>query len=360
MELVKLKSFNTKALIENSDAFVELYQLYLDEIPVLTETHNSKNRCYVTSFLTQYIRYTCEEVLKSEKYSRKQKQLAKYVSPIILHLAKIVLRQNKSWINNNLTSTPLYNGNWQLYDIDKLTADILKKYPGNTIIYKSVEPLTNPLLFKKLKASGYIPLLGRQVYIFNPNTSDYQKKRSFQMDKKLAEKQDRFYWTALDDNDHDKVGRALTLYKNLYLDKHSIYNPIYTADFIKRGFGDFRLSFDVLIDQKNDKIVAVQGIHETDSVLNTSFIGYDQHLPQKLGLYRLMNYELMRRAIAKGKCLHMSSGAGDFKLKRGATASFEYQMIYPGNLTTIQLKIWRSIAQFFEKTVKGQMEKLKV
>lgn len=360
MDLIKVKSFNTKSLIENSQAILDVYQLYLEEIPVLKETDATKNRCYVTSFLTQYIRYTKEEILKSQKYSKKQKHLAKYISPILLGICKLILRQNKCWINNNLTSTPLYNSKWHLYDIDRLTTDVLKQNPGNTIIYKCIEPLTNPLLFNKFKASGYIPLLGRQVYIFNPMTSKYKKKRSFQMDKKLAEKQTRFYWTTLDRGNDKDVKQVLELYKSLYLEKHSVYNPIYTEDFIKTGIGNFQLDFEVLKDKVHKKIVAVQGIHETDRVINTSFIGYDRTLPQELGLYRLMNYELMQKAIVKNKLLNMSSGAGDFKLKRGAKASFEYQMLYPGNLSFFQRKAWGFIAMTLEKSVKKQMGDLRV
>lgn len=360
MQLVKKISLSTNPFIENSDALLNIYRKAINEIPVVTEAKNKKNRCYVTSFKTQYILYTREEVLKSSKYSIQQKRLVKYISPFLLPIANLFLKQDILWVNNNLTSTPLYNKNWQLYDIKKLTNQFLAHYPKQVIIYKCVEPQTNPVLFRKFIDEGYISLLGRQVYIFDPKSSNYKKKRSYQMDKKLAEKQDRFYWTDLDMENHQDVQRVLELYKRLYLEKHSIYNPIYTEAFVKDGIGNFRLRFEVLKDRENKKIVAVQGIYETDKVINTSFIGYDQSLPQKLGLYRLMNYELMRQAIVKEKILNMSSGAGDFKLKRGGQTSFEYQMIYPGNLSLLQRKIWKFLAKTLEKTAKQHMKDLKV
>lgn len=360
MKLVKKNSVSTTTLIENSDALLDIYKKAIDEIYVLTEFKSPRNRCYVTSFMTQYVLYVKEEVLKSPKYSKRQKRWVKYASPIILKLVKLVLKQDIAWVNNNLTSTPLYGENWQHYDINTLNNQLLDYYPKKVIIYKGVEPQTNQELFKTYLEAGYIPLLGRQVYIFDPKSSKYKKKRSFQMDKKLAEKQTRFYWTDLDINRPEDIKRVIEIYRELYLEKHSIYNPIYTESFIKTGIGNFRLRYEVMKDKSNDRIVAVQGIHETAEVINTSFIGYDQNLPQNLGLYRLMNYELMRQAIAKNKILNMSSGAGDFKSKRGGTSSFEYQMIYPKNLSLFQRTVWKHLANILEKTAKQEMSTLKV
>lgn len=360
MKLIKKKSVPTNTLIENSEALLEIYREAIDEIPILIENKNTKNRCYVTSFITQYILYTREEVMKSSKYSIRQKRLVKYVAPLLLPIANLFLKQNIVWVNNNLTSTPLYKSNWHFYDVNTLTYKLLEYYPKDVIIYKCIELFTNPKLFKKFTEAGFIPLLGRQVYIFNPRTSNFKKKRSYQMDKKFAEKQNRFYWTELDTDNAEDVNRVLELYKKLYLEKHSIYNPHYTEIYIKNGIGNFQLRFEILKDKENEMIVAVQGIHETDTIINTSFIGYDQNLPQKIGLYRLMNYELMRQAIVKEKILNMSSGAGDFKLKRGGQASFEYQMIYPGNLSIFQRKLWKFLANTLDKSVKKQMEELKI
>ncbi len=353
-------SLNTGLLIENSEAELNILKVKLEEIPVVCESVKSQNRSYVTSLLTQYILYTREEVLKSHKYSANQKRLAKFISPVFFQIAKAFIGNDLVSVNNNLTSTPLYNGKWDFYDIDKLSTFLAGYYKNKFIMFKSVEPKTNPSLFKTFVDLNFIPILGRQVYIFDPETSDYKKKRSFQMDKKLAEKQERFFWTDLD-LDHEKdIERVLELYEKLYLEKHSIYNPKYTKRFITKGLGRFKLHFEVLKDKKDGKIVAVQGIHETEKVINTSFIGYDQDLPKRLGLYRLLNYELMRQAIQKRKLLNMSSGAGDFKLKRGAEASFEYQMLYAGNLSNVQKSIWHYLSDALDKNAKKQMKALKV
>ena len=271
-----------------------------------------------------------------------------------------MFRNNVAWVNNNLTSTPLYNGNWCKIDILKLAQKIEGHYPKSIIIFRSLEPKTEPRLFNKFDRIDFIPLLGRQVYIFDPKTSNYKRKRSFQMDKKLCKEQTCYYWTLLDLNNESEIDRVLSLYTKLYIEKHSVYNPMYTRKFVKDGFGKFKLRFEVLKDKKDHKIVAEQGIQETERVINTCFIGYDQTLPIKIGLYRMMNFELMTQAIKKNKVLNMSSGAGDFKTKRGAVPSFEYQMIYKKNLSGLHRKIWEYIVHLLELKVKRQMETLKV
>lgn len=359
MKIIRSKSINTRQFIKNSNALLDLFKIYTEEVPVLIENYSRENRSYVTSFLTQYILYAKEEVLKSSKYSKLQRLVVKYASPMVLLLAKLFTNNKLIWVNSNLTSTPLYNSKWNSYNLDELSAMFLEHYPKKNLIYKSIEPLTNPELFKKFKSGNFIPLLGRQVYIFDPNSLNYKKKRSYQMDKKLSEKQERFYWKLLDLNNDKDIECVLNLYKKLYLDKHSEYNPIYTKEFVRNGIGSFKLRFEVLKDKLSDSIVAVQGINETDKVINTPFIGYDQSLPKKLGVYRLMNYELMRQAIEKEKVLNMSSGAGDFKLKRGGEASFEYQMVYEKNLSIFQRNIWKFLANILDKTAKEQMRSLK-
>lgn len=351
---------HTNIWIKNSDAILKTYSVNEVETPVVTEGKSKTNSCYITSFCTQYIAYVQEEVLKSNKYGKSQKAIARYATPVFLTLAKIAKMQKISWINNSLVSTPLYQIQWNDLDIKKLAQEVAKDYPKHTIAYRGVEPMTNPKLYSNLKKAGFIPLIGRQVYIFDSNTSTYKKKRSYQMDKKLAERQEKYYWTLLDLDSQVELDRVFELYEKLYLEKHSVYNPIYTPEFVKHGIRNFKLRFEVLKDKKNDTIVAVQGIHETESVINTSFIGYDQTLPKKDGVYRLMNYEIMRQAIEKGKILNMSSGAGDFKSKRGGVPSFEYQMIYPDNLSPYRKWIWKSIAKLLDTTAKQQMQNLKV
>lgn len=360
MEIKIKQSQNTAFFIKNSHAFVDILKVYTEEIPIVKESNSNKNLSYVTSLSTQYILYTREEVLKSPKYLKKQKYLARYVAPVAYQFAKVMLRNRIIWINNNLTSTPLYNSNWDNIDILKLSRSLSELYPNKFIIFKSLEPLTDEVFFNKFAHQDFIPLLGRQVYIFDPQKSNYKKKRSFQMDRKLAKNQKRFYWSYLDLNNDSDITRVLDLYKKLYIEKHSLYNPVYTENFIKNGFGNFKLRFEVLKDKENDSIVAVQGIQETDRIINTCYIGYDQSLPTAVGLYRMMNYELMNQAIEKNKILNMSSGAGDFKMKRGATASFEYQMIYKKNLSKRYIKFWTFFANSLENKVKKQMQGLKV
>jgi hypothetical protein len=351
---------NTHSLIRNSSALLETYRFGDLEIPVVIETGAEDNRCYVTSFVTQYISYVQEEVLKSAKYSRAQKSLAKNLTPMLLGVARLAKTGEICWVNNALVSTPLYGSDWEGISIEELTHKLAENHPKKAIAYRGVDPMSNRELFERLKKAGFIPVMGRQVYIFDPKSSKYRKKRPFQMDRKLAEKQERYHWTLLDTQNEKEIERILELYLELYLEKHSVFNPVYTREFVKDGLGAFKLRFEVLKDRETDVIVAVQGIHETESVINTSFIGYDQTLPREFGLYRLMNYEIMQQAIEKGKVLNMSSGSGDFKLKRGGVPSFEYQMIYPGNLSIYRQRLWRYIANMLEKTAKDQMQQLKI
>lgn len=346
----------SRAYIENSNSESALIKHENALIPLTLSPNNVlRNQDYITSFIAQYLLYTKEEVLKGDKYSKGLKRGVKISVPVLQQFLSILKFNKIVWVNNQLTSTSLYEKYVDNINIGELVQLLQKKYDRHSIAFRGVCPATSPVLYDKLLDFGFIPLSGRQVYIFDPSDESYKKKRPFQMDKKLSEKQEKYEWCDLNPDSSEDVERVHDLFSTLYIGKHSKFNPMYTKEFIAEAHRSGYMTFEVLKEIETGVIEAVQGIFENDSIVTTPFIGYNLEKPKKDGLYRLMNYRLMEIAISTGKLLNMSSGADTFKKQRGGKPSFEYHMIYATHLPALRQYAWKQTRRILEQYVQPQM-----
>lgn len=340
--------------ISNADTKVELVRLDDMVFPITIDSGKNTNKTYVTSLVTQFFDYVQEEILENDKYSKTTKRLARYAFPIIRAIGKRTF-SNTVFVNNWLISSNLYPelsaGQWQA-----LAQAVVRQYSGKAIVFKGIVPWTNSQGKHELEKQSFVALVSRQVYIMDPETSKYKKKRPYVMDKKHSDKQAEFYhWEKLEEITDDQACLIKSYYNELYLGKYSTYNPWYTESFIKESCKAGFLAYHVL--KKGDQIVAVQAIADQGGVITTPFIGYDQSYPKEEGLYRMMNIMLMDKAIEENKILNMSSGAATFKKQRGGKPDFEYHMVNFESVSGFQKWIWKLMYRYSEKSVKPSMIK---
>jgi hypothetical protein len=124
--------------------------------------------------------------------------------------------------------------------------------------------------------------------------------------------------------------RLRTVFRQLFIDKHSQLNPDFTPKFFEfcldTGF------LDLYALRYQGEIVGVLGLYARNGWLTTPLIGYDTSLPQGLGLYRRLMALLYRQARERQLQLHLSSGADAFKRARGGQGHLEYSAVYARHL----------------------------
>jgi hypothetical protein len=128
------------------------------------------------------------------------------------------------------------------------------------------------------------------------------------------------------------------LYRQLYIDKYSPFNPRFTPDFFRLAVEN-RL-FTLKAYQKSGDIAAVLGYYEINRIMTQPIFGYDTRLPQKLGLYRLLSLQVLREGQARGARINASGGVGEFKRLRGGVAAIEYNGVYLRHLPRRQQWPW--------------------
>lgn len=332
-----------KSYIKNVDTEMMILQIGEYIIPITINNEEYENS-YVCSPYTHYVSYALEEL-----HELKKPVLEHVLSGIIKTIGVILKRTRLNkvvHVNNWLLSTNLY---------PDLTDEILKKiiiflrecFPEHTIIFRSLNKVTNGNIISYLNKVGCYPIASRQVYGLNLKSGKLPSLYDVKKDLKLLASS-CYEVVSADQLSASDIPRMIELYKMLYLDKYSENNPQFTGAFIECALRTGILTLFGL--RKGDLIDGVIGFFERNGVITTPFVGYDVAQPQAAGLYRLLSIKIIIEAAARCVYLNNSSGAAQFKRNRGAFGHIEYSMVYYSHLSW-----WRRIPWLLLSSVMNNM-----
>jgi hypothetical protein len=154
--------------------------------------------------------------------------------------------------------------------------------------------------------------------------------------------------------------RLVQLYRALYLEKYSFYNPQFGERFFELAWKEKLLHFHALRHSATGRIDAVLGYFCRNGIMTTPVFGYDTSLPQKTGLYRMLSAVLLDIAKENGHLLHESSGAAEFKRNRGAVSEIEYSGVYDAHLPAYRRAGWSLLQHILNRYGVPLMKKFKL
>lgn len=356
------KNYLLPLLQHRSDHYIhnvhtKLYVLLVDDLvlPVTVNECEFENS-YVCSLYTHYISYAQQELSKLRQ-PLLETFLAYTLKGVGYFLKKARINQ-VVLINNWMLSTNLYP---QLnHDQLKAIIQFLKrKFPQHVLIFRSINTLLCKSISDHLHQLGCTFVPSRQIYVLYPNGKGQTSKARWlvKRDYRLLAKHG-YEIVEPDQLTDDDVPRILELYRALYLEKYSYYNPQFTEAFIQQALQSRILSIYAL--RKNGRIDAVLGFYERDGVMTAPLFGYDTSLPLNLGLYRMLSAVLLRIA-AQNKCiLHESSGAAQFKRNRGAIADIEYNAVINEHVSFSRRMTWSLLSSLLNRVGVPIMKKKKL
>lgn len=284
-----------------------------------TEWENS----FVCSPYTAYASYAKDEI----KWKIKSKLLSKLLLVLLNSIARWLKKGsiNKNvHVNNFLLSTNPYP-EWNGKEIEAITSFLTSEYPNHAIIFRSLNEYQHSKLLSLFKTNGYDCVGSRQVYIFDLTITEWLKHRNNKHDNKLIEKSGLHF--VGHEEMKELLPQALELYRKLYLEKYSKFNPQFTLKFFKKCHGKKIVKFQGYVD-KNGYLKAFSGVFTIDNTITSPLVGYDTDLPQKDGLYIHAAQLAILNKFETGLLLNLSSGAPWFKRMRGGKPSIEYSSLY--------------------------------
>ncbi len=313
-------------------------------VPITLNKEEYENS-YVCSPYTAYISYAEDELkLIHSPGQRRLFKLAIRIADRLLRVAKI--NQTLS-INNWLVSTNL-PPNWAADTIPGLTDGLIQRYPHYSFSIRSLNERNNPELINALKQAGWHLIPARQVYLFDNAQRDWWQRSHTKRDQSLLRKThlQQVFPEQHNRADFDEIYRC---FHQLFIEKHSHFNPQFTAPFLYKMYKAGLMEFHSFRDSDSGKIIASIALFTQQDIITTPIVGYDTSLPKELGLYRLLMAVLLKHTYESGRMMNLSSGAGNFKRARGGLPTIEYTAFYTQHLPWHRKWIMAGFAKLLNK-----------
>jgi hypothetical protein len=340
------KRYLLPLLEHGSERFVRnvrtrLLVLSVDGIPIPVSVNNAEyDNSYVCSPYTHYVSYA-----KQELVLLRNRALITCLSAMLsgIGLSLKSSRFNRIvHVNNWLLSTNLYpvleEKQW-----DAALDMLLSAFPDYAIAFRSLNPSLNARELDRLRLRKCRLVPSRQIYLLRTDEAGFGNSKSrwlLKRDAALAGAHGYVMVSAREMTDAD-IPRIAELYRMLYLEKYSFYNPQFTERFLTDALHTGTL--ELYGYRRHGRIDAVLGFYARDDAMTTPLFGYDTSLPQELGLYRMLSALLIGLARDRRLLLHESSGAAQFKRNRGAFAEIEYTAVYIRHLPLRRRWSWSAL-----------------
>jgi hypothetical protein len=307
----------------------ELYALRIDDLVLpVTVNDGEYGNAYPCSPFTHYGHAAWDEARRLKPWVLRP-ALGALIAPVagILRAGQI---NRVVHVNNWLLSTNLY----PVLSVEQLRCitGLTERFPSHSLILRSLNDQMHGDLLTGLQALGYRLIPSRQVWLHDVcRWETFSLKARWQLRRDIRRVAESGYAVV----DHEALTpadlpRIRQLYRLLYLEKHSLYNPDFTERFFALALETG--SFHLVALRKAGRIDAVLGYFWRNGAMTAPIFGYDTSLPQETGLYRMISGLLAQEARRRGLLLHASSGAAEFKRMRGAVPAIEYSAVYDKHL----------------------------
>lgn len=256
-------------------------------------------------------------------------------------------------VNNWLYATNLYP-QLQPEQLEKITQFLKHAFPNHTLLFRSIDPCTNPTCYQELQKNGFDYIASRQIFFLNPCDSSLFESRLFKSDLKLLKNSG---YEVIDGNaiKEEEIPRLLKLYRDLYIGKYSTLNPQFNEEFLRLALKHNFLHFKAL--KKDGRIDGVVAYVERDGKMYCPFFGYDCEAPKESSLYRILSTVLMCEANERKLFFHQSSGASMFKKIRKAQDCIEYHAVYYKHLKISRHIPWIMLKSLYNTIGKVYMKR---
>lgn len=254
-------------------------------------------------------------------------------------------------IDNWLLSTNLH-GEWSGADLPVIRELLTRLYPDHVLAIRSVDDWSQPALAATARADGWVMVPSRQIWVLDNLAAAWRPRNQFGNDRRLVARSR----LAIEPARADDAERIADLYRQLYVGKYSVLNPIFTPDYIAGTMASGLIRYRVARDRSGHPL-AVAGLMARGGIATPPIVGYDRAAPKSAGLYRIASWMFMNDAMERGLRLHGSAGAADFKRLRGATGVIEYWAMQVDHLSSARQVAIRAFAALLERAVVPMMRR---
>lgn len=267
----------------------------------------------------------------------------------------MALRINRTvHLDSWMLSTSLH-GRWSGAGLRALCEAITGAFPDHLPVVRCVDSWTCPDLVGSLQSDGWLFLPARQIWVTDNLATDWHPRSHVKSDRR-AMRRSGLAKEEMQVMGDDDAARIDQLYAQLYLERYSSRNPVYTPAFVKLAHETGVLKF--LVGRAKDGIIMVSsGVRCAGGIVTVAMLGYDTTRPQSEALYRIACLLSSEWAMERGLRHHGSAGAGIFKSNPGARSQIEYMAVYTRHLGRARRTGIALLAQTLERTMVPALKK---
>ena len=305
-------------------------------LPVTASAYpRAPNTTYITSLRSGWFDYAAQESSEHRFISAALRLAGNFAKWMGLDRAVLV--------GNAPISTNIWTPQ-QIAEIPAWCASISQTYRSCFVAVRNVQPSKHRRLIQQLQLQGFVGIPARVVYEFDFRAPSTKKHAHLQRDKS-ALMRSGLQVNVLDCITSVQSERLCHLYQAIYLEKHSPLNAQYTPQFFHEMVTSNVMSC-LALENADKTIVAFALLYTVDDTLTVPALGYDTATPIA-GLYRLLFAAISQYAEKNTFLLNYSSGAGDFKRKRGGVPHMEYTLIRAPIYGYVFKNAWLAMIQRF-------------
>ena len=351
-----LRASGPRALATNLDVAPGMLELDGGRWPLLRHRvpHTGRPHAYTASLTTQYLHYTAAELHRLPTPGlRLLGRTALQGARALLAIARAddVVQWN-AW---GLSTNPLPAS---IDTAARPAAECLAAaFPDAATLVRNIDDLARPGCIDGFRAAGYALVAARQVHHFDGATASFLRRDATRRDRKLLARRDGYHVCEHDDLVASDMPRIARLYRMVYIERHSPLNVDYTDTFFLQAWRERWLEF-TGFRNADGEVDAIMGCLRADATVSTPFLGHDTTRPVELGLYRRLVALLLERTAERREHLNFSSGADEFKRRRGSQPALEYNALHVAHLPRTRRRAWHALAAASDRFAAGLFDRL--
>ena len=303
--------------ITNAGASLEIVDDQSDDAVMITRGQGARplDMCYLTSLRSHFFDYAAQELGLQTWRGRAMHWAGKVAWGCGFDRISLIANEP---VSTNLRSDT------QKSRIPDLVLQELYNHPENWVGVRNLLLPEDGALLEALQAHNCVVLPTRVVYVFDARKGGLPRSSHLQRDRKNLAKSHlevKIYEPVTPD---DLIG-IYRIYQDIYIEKHSRLNADYTLNFFQDMIVLHQMPCLRVYD--GPKLVAFALLYRKSNQLIVPAVGHASDENNK-GYYRSLFAALANYVEENALLLNYSSGAGDFKRKRGGTPFLEYTAIH--------------------------------
>jgi hypothetical protein len=301
----------------------------------LTINQKEYDNALICSPYTTYVTYPLHALNKFKKMWIKGLILLN--SSIMAGLCRLTKFNQVVQVNNNLNSLIRHPAVFS-DRLPGLTVKLIRRYPTHAINVFRVNEALDSALLSALKNAGYLVFPDRIAHVFFPE-KEYIRRSHTKRDLSLLKKTN---YTILlhDELTPEDADRFAQLYRQLFIDKHSKHNPVYTAAYFREAVQNHWHDY-TAFRNSDGRIDGFISWFIKDNTMICGPLGYDSDVDRKTGVYRQLVALCLKQANENQIVFNMGGGSDEFKLNRGSVETMEYTAVYCRHLSFYRQIPWK-------------------